>query len=287
MKKLKPFLFISLIFLSYKFCDWKTGGFTVATIDTHIPYSERWETPPLPSDEEENIHKILSQPFRFLAQGGQSYVFLSQDQKTVLKFFKLNHGLSDALVKQLPWRFKYLETREERFRSIFKSCKLAYEALKNETGLLYLHLNPTQGKYPPLQIIDNLGISHTIDLDTTSFLLQKKADLAIAKIRSQIAKRDIEGAKKSIHALLCHFHTLCKKGIRDTDNALRRNYGYVEDQAICVDVGSLISDDIIDTKKEILHKTRRLHRYLRKEYPSLLSFYNSEIDGITRGNYGS
>lgn len=282
MKKLRLFLIVSFIFVSYKFCSWKTGGFTVATIDTQIPYSERWETQSLPFDEEENIRQILSQPFHFLAQGGQSYAFLSHDQKTVLKLFKLNHGLPDSLVERVPWRFKYLETREERFRSIFRSCKLAYENLKNETGLLYLHLNPTQKKHHPLQIIDNLGIVHTIDLDSTSFLLQKKADLAVTRIRSQIAKRDIEGAKKSIHTLLCHFHTLCKKGIRDTDSDLRRNYGYVEDLPISVDVGSFIRDDSIDSKKELFQKTRLLQRYLRKEYPDLLSYYASQIEEITR-----
>src|SRR5258706_12163985 len=78
-----------------------------------------WELSPLSAQEKENIDKILTEPFSFLGSGGQCYAFVSKDEKYVLKFFKQK-------ANPCP---------------LFNSCKIAYETLKEETGMLALHLN--------------------------------------------------------------------------------------------------------------------------------------------------
>lgn len=290
---LKTLLFFIGLLGLYRFCDDRTDGFTIAMIDKNILFDTQWETAPLSLPEEENISHILDQPYHFLGRGGQSYVFISKDRKTVVKFFKKHHAIPDDWIERLDRHLPsfllchrpfFFQKRGERFGSIFSSCRLAYENLKSQTGLLYLHLNPTPNKYKPLQIIDKCGIVHTIDLNSTSFVVQKKAHLIFSKIKQQLQQNDIEGAKRSIFLMIHYILDRSKAGIRDTDNALKRNYGYIEDIPISVDVGSFILDETLKTpkayKKEVVRKTRKLRKWIQKHHPQLLPFYQDLLQKV-------
>jgi len=282
------------IFLGVRrFCDDRTDGFTAVMIDRNIPYDTRWDTAPLSLEEEKNVAQILDQPYYFLGRGGQSYVFISKDRKNVLKFFKKYHAIPDSWIEQLDraiplslasFRAEQLQNRDERFSSIFSSCKLAYESLKKETGLIYLHLNPTQAKHKSIQIYDKCGIAHTIDLDSTSFIVQKRAHLIFSRIKRQLQQNDVEGAKRSICTMIDYIAARSKAGIRDTDNALKRNYGYIEDMPISVDVGSFVLDETLKSpkayKKELLRKTRKLRKWIAKHHSELLPFYQEHIQAL-------
>lgn len=290
---LKVGLAVAVLLGVRRFCDDRTSGFTAAMIDRHIPQDARWNTTSLSLEEEKNLARILDQPFYFLGRGGQSYVFVSKDRKIVLKFFKKNHAVPDSWIEKLdqliplslaPFRREHLQTREERFQAIFASCKLAYENLKKETGLIYLHLNPTQAKHKTIQIYDRCGIAHTVDLDSTSFIVQKKAHLIFSKIKRQLQQNDVEGAKRSICTMIDYIAARSKAGIRDTDNALKRNYGYIEDMPITVDVGSFVLDETLKSakayKKEVVRKTRKLRKWIEKNHSELLPFYQEHMQKI-------
>lgn len=294
MKTCKKLFKIAVCLLGFilakSFCEDKTKGFTFTAIDSHIPYDSSLETP----GEFPNKESILAQPFYFLDRGGQSYVLISQDQKTVLKFFKRQYNIPDALIlaidKKLPsflkpYRFEFLKTRKERFYPIFASCQLAMTHLKKETALIYLHLNPTTD-LPPLTIIDNLGISHQLDLNTTSFIVQKCGKLIFSCIDAKLADNDTAAAKKLIHNMFEYILTRSKQGIRDNDNGLRRNYGYLDDQAISLDVGAFTFDDSLKdpllAQDELKRKTKQLGQWLLESHPELLPFFEEEVKASTQ-----
>jgi hypothetical protein len=293
VKFVKFVLFLLLFVAAQKFCQARTGGFTLSTIDTDIPYDASWEVPPSPLPP-------LNRPFSFLGKGGQSYVFLSEDRSIVLKFFKKPHGLSDDLIAGIeqilpnslrPYRAQFLQKRLERFRTIFESCRLAYTHLRRETGLLYLHLNPTLHECGTVTLIDRLGISHTVDLDATSFLVQKRGQLLCRRLTSHLREGNLEGARTSIASLLHYLKKRSEAGIRDTDNALKRNYGFMDDTAVSIDVGSFLIDPTLQEPaalhQDLVRKTRQLRRWMIKRHPELVSIFDEEVQKIDPLLYSS
>lgn len=128
-------------------CSYKRG-FSINKISSKLPYNEMWDTQSLTSDEKEKLRKeILSQPFYYLSSGTQCYAFVSQDGKYVIKFFKMHKILPKKWLKDVPFSFfeKYrwesIAKKQNGSLNIFKSFKDAYEQLREESGLIYLHLN--------------------------------------------------------------------------------------------------------------------------------------------------
>ena len=165
-----------------KFCYDRTDGFALYKIFSTLTFSPEWERPA--SSESTELDKILSQPFHYLARGAQSFVFVAEDGETVLKFFRLS---SMRLPKWMTWvsfplplepfRLKKLMEKRRALDKDFQSYKIAFENLKDETGLIYLHLNKTNHLKKRLKFYDKLGIGYGIDLDDMHFLVQKKAQL--------------------------------------------------------------------------------------------------------------
>src|SRR5437868_4094151 len=65
-----------------------TDGFAIENITSQYPYDVKRETRSITQAEQQQIHSILSQKFSYLGKGCQSYVFVSEDDNYVLKFFK-------------------------------------------------------------------------------------------------------------------------------------------------------------------------------------------------------
>lgn len=247
----KIVIFVVGFFAMKRFAEDRTDGFTVASVVKNIPFNPAWDAP-----GQDDISSLLAQKFYFYGRGGQAYVFLGEDRKTILKLFK----------KSGP---------------VFDSCKLAFDRLKKETGLLYLHLNTTHGQLPSVQIIDRLKITHTLSLDQTSFVVQKRAKLIHSKIAQEMAYGNVEGAKKAISSLVHYLANSAARGIRDSDGGLKRNYGYIGDFPVSVDVGSFVEDKRLQTSKaankELARKTRRLKKWLTKNYPELAPHLEQEL----------
>ena len=281
-------LYILGFMLAKSFSESKTNGFTFTRIDRDITYDPVLETP---SDFKEK-EAVFSQPFYFLDRGGQSYVFISQDQTLILKFFKKHYNIPDPLIQfidsLLPqslktYRFQFLKTRKEKFYPLFESCKLAHTYLKEETGLLYVHLNPTTD-LPPLQVIDCLGIKHFVNANTTSFLIQKRADLIFSHIEEKLAAHDLNGAKHLIHNMIEYIKRRSQQGIGDKDNGLKRNYGYIGDKAVSLDLGSFVFDDSLKDpaacEAEVERKTRHLAQWISGSHPELEPYFKEELSKV-------
>jgi hypothetical protein len=278
------------VFALSQFCEKQTNGFRFYSLLSNLPNDPRWEVPPLGEAEQQQINALLDQPFTYLGSGGWCIAFLGQDQKTVLKFYKHTHLLPEALFQHFSFQNLLLKSSTlpqdtyyfQEFN--FKSCRLLYERAKERTGLLYVHINKTQGLHKPVTLIDSIGIKHTLDLDKTEFVVQKRAHLLFSHIDELAKSNRIEDAKRAIDDLLDCLLTFYKLGMRDYDLSLRNNFGYTEDNAVTLDLSSFGPDESLkkpgEYRKGLIVKTQTLSRFLRKNHPDLHSYLEERLSQI-------
>lgn len=211
---IKSFLFLALFGAAYFLCDQATWGFTTARLQTthDLGFS--------PSRGDPRIY--LQQKYFLRDQGGQSYVFISEDGKYILKFFK------DMPRPWLPWP-SYQKKKLGKLKRTLNGYQLAFNRLRKETGLLHLHLAPTSSPLPVI-LIDRLHIEHTLDLSSVYFVLQKRAepithfsDSTLSQIYELLQKRS------SAH-------------IADHDPRLHSNLGWIENHLVYIDPGRFVDD---------------------------------------------
>lgn len=257
MKKLlqrRAYFWISVIclcfgiFWAYKAisCIWeqRTDGFTVASISSSRKPNPAWEVHSLSQDERTELDKALSQKYRYLACGNQAFAFLSEDGRYVLKFFKQKLFEPPFPWKWLPsaWlkegrRAKKVWKKEDKLRRDFESYRMAFDELKEETGLILVHLNPTDWIGRNISISDKIHLEHSIPLDDFNFIIQRRADLVYPTIDRLMAEGNIIAAKEALSSILNLFASRCQKGIADSDPDLDKNFGFIDGHAVQIDIG--------------------------------------------------
>jgi hypothetical protein len=124
--------------------------FSLDKICSTFEPSRKWSIGELPEADSNQVCRILCQDFNYLGSGEECIAFLSSDGKYVLKFFRTRNLTPKTWLKFIPlpgleqYKFKKIDKRMIRHRELFTSYKLAYEDLKEETGLIYIHLNKTK-----------------------------------------------------------------------------------------------------------------------------------------------
>lgn len=289
------FRFLPLCLLFYyagsKWCIPKTDGFEINNIYSSLSFNPKWQVADKIKDDPW-LHTILNQKFHYLGHGGQCYAFASEDGRYVLKFFK--HHL-----RRVPWLFSNLplpsnleylrekkrNKRENKLIRDFSSYKLCFEKLPEETGLIFVHLNKTIGRLPSVLIADKLNIEHRIALDEVEFVIQKKATLAYTYIDQLMQANRIEEAKKGVASICDLIVKRSQKGIFDEDAKIHRNFGFVNDQAIVVDVGRL-KIDLSRQEPQIYHQdlsliTKRFKNWLMvQRYYPLVDHLEEYLHGL-------
>ncbi len=234
MRFIKICLTLLALFGVERFCRAQTDGFRISKIHSgFVFHSEPTSFDP----------KILDQRFTFLGSGVQSYAFLGDDGKTVLKVFKHYHNFPlggfwlPGFLHEM--RQNILERRQKRLQAIFSSCVLAYQELHQETGLIGLHLSSTSSLNKKLILVDRLGIQHAVDADHTAFFLQKRAEMLSLDAQD---------------AIMALFAVRWNKGIGNGDRHLARNIGFIQGKPIEIDVGSFYRasfQEIAEEKKHV------------------------------------
>lgn len=252
MKWIKLIALAATLFFLYRFCERETDGFRISRIS---------HTASAVVDVAPEISQILNQKFHYLGSGGQFWVFVSDDDRYVLKFFK---------TKKATKRQRDLE-----------SCKLAFNSFKEETGLLYLHLNKSECNLKTL-LEDKLHIEHCLLLDDKEFILQKKALLAYEHLSKLMKEGKIDEAKEAISQICQLIIKRCKKGIFDEDPRLHCNCGFIDNKAILIDFGRLKADPKRASpeiyQKDLRKVTAKFKRWLEVHYPELVSYLEAECD---------
>jgi hypothetical protein len=268
----------------------QNDSFCLHFIQSDLPYHPEWE---VASPPEALLERIFDQKFTYLAKGGQSYAFVSEDQNYVIKFYRfpshlrlfprLNHPLGYSFSSK---RIKIKEHNLQKLQTAFQSFKTGYEKLQEETGLIYAHLNHTDHLERNVEIVDRLGRAYSLPLDKTCFLLQERGDLIYPTLNALLQKNEVDGAKAVITQLIQLIASCCQKGYIDTDPVLRKNYGIASGRAIHLDVGDFVyCEEVKDpshTADHVIEMTASLKKRLQSEYPQLLSHYEQEIDRLLR-----
>ena len=223
---------IGIILFALWFNQRPSLNFSLSRISAELTYHPEWEVEPPSVD----MDPIFSQEFHYLASGSQSYAFESADGKYVLKFFKMKHLTTSFSDYFRPGKVQH---RIENLQKIFDAHKLAFDHIREESGLVFLHLNPTEDMHRTITISDRLHRRHTVNLDNYAFLVQEKAELIFTHMERLLKDGDIKGvlqAQKSICSLI---QNRIAKGFADQDKAVSHNYGFVGDRPVQVDIGRL------------------------------------------------
>lgn len=273
--------------LAKKFCYRQTDGFALCKIVSDLSPKAEWAVPPLPPEEQKAILHLLDQPFHYLARGAQSFVFVSEDGQTVIKFFRIHRlrppqwlNLLQLPFSLQPMKLGKLLRKQAELATDFQSYVIAYQEMKEETGLLYLHLNKTTDLHQKITIHDRLNIAYELDLDQTEFLVQKRATLVYPYIEALIQKGQLEAAQNSITNLVQLLHDRYKKGIFDKDPDLNTNFGFIDQCALQIDIGRFRNADSREDSDEILRITDNFRQWLDKRSPQLSSHLLQEIETI-------
>lgn len=271
-------LFLLVIAGAWRWYVVASGDFRIANITHEMPYRSEWAAPPLNVLDKQKIQKILDQEFRFLGKGSQSYAFASEDGQYVLKFFKFKHlrpSLLDRMILPVPpfdtWRKERFAEKQKNLERVFNGYRLSFDALKTESGLVYIHLNQTKDLKKKVRIQDKLGMWWKIDLDPTIFVIQKRAETTKSVMRKLIEEGKITEAKSRLKSALGMYTMIHRKGIFNGDRAILTNTGFIGDLAIHVDVGKFAKDarfyDYSTSAAERQRLLDRARKWIHKEYP--------------------
>lgn len=258
MKKLKSYawgtalIFVFFVCRSLWFSYHKSPGFTVSKMTASIPHKKQWEIEEPSSLQKEQLKEIFEQKFHFLSAGYQSYAFISEDEKTIIKFFRMKR-LSYSFTDPIFHPHK-VEMHKKNLSLIFDAYKLAYDELRDDAGLLYIHLNKTDFLKKSLSITDQEGHEHFIDLDKAHFIVQEKAEPLFVHLHKYIERQDKEGFEKAVNALLALIKRRHEKGIGDEDKGIAENYGFIGDRPIQFDIGRIYKGNFEGEYEEILKR---------------------------------
>ncbi len=277
--------------LAKQFCYKKTDGFAHYKILSSLSFNEDWEVPPPSAEEAQSLSQILDQPFYYLAKGAQSYVFVSKDGETVIKFFRIYHLSPPLWLKALclpqllqPYKISKMLQKRRELSKDFESYKIAFQEMKEETGLIHLHLNKTSHLKKHLRIYDKIGIAYDLDMDKMEFLVQKKAKLVYPAIDALMKNEGIDSAKEAISALVQLLASRCEKGIFDKDPDLNTNFGFLKTKPVQIDIGRFSFETAPKSpavySQEIIRITDNFRQWLDSKYPPLSEHLLSEIQKV-------
>lgn len=253
------------------FCHKKTAGFSLL----RLQFDD--EKPEVIFPDPATLSH-LNQPYRYLGHGNQSYVFVSEDGEYILKFFKYARPPIPAWASRIPllnkfkpFSLKRINKAAAKKKRDFEAYQLAYKELREETGLLYLHLNPSENTYPNIPIRDQFNNAYILDLNTTPFVLQKRAVPAFRQFSRWIKNGEIEKAQQGIHNLFDLFSRRISKHIEDDDSNFYSNCGFIGETPILIDPGHFIINPSLSPHAELHELSVELQKWFAKHYPPLAS----------------
>lgn len=266
----------------------QTKQFSLDNMLSHHAHNPKWDVHPVSSQEESNIHSILNRNFKYIGCGNQIYVFFSEDNKYVLKIVKQHRYTVPRWIRYLvpsvlSYRTKKIGHKEHSLERDFNSYKIAFDLLKEETGLHFVHLNSHDNFHHNLTLIDKSNVEYKVDLHDYEFVLQDMADMVLPTIDKHMAHGDITSAKAAIDSLLNLQYVRCKKGIHDSDPNFDKNFALINNKAVQIDVGrfSLKTPETFPNIKEEfknhLHKFPELEEYYDAQYLAYSEKYAQSI----------
>lgn len=227
-----------------------TDDFRLGNITHPMPFQESWEIPAITNLEREGINSILKQKFSYLGKGAQAYAFESEDGKYVLKFFKFKHLRPNSFSNWLPsippfkaYKENLAIRKHRKLYGVFEGYRLAYGVHKKESGILFVQLNPSRNLNLTATLVDKIGLTRHVDLNTVPFILQEKARTTRALVNEALSQGNVEKANQMIGQIFELYLGEYQKGIYDKDHGVMHNTGFVGERPIHLDIGKLTKED--------------------------------------------
>lgn len=247
-----------------------SDGFSVKKMGGCLPFDPRFKIENLPTCQ---IETILSQPFYYSGKGSQCFVFESYDRQYVLKFFRLSRYRLPSFLESLhlPSFLNAIQNQrqsEKRLKreALFASCKLAFDELREECGLIYMQLNPANKLNQKVSIYDNLRRKSVIEIDRYPFIIQRKGE----QMYSYIGRLINEGKQEEVQKALMTLSTLLdrrkERGILDHDAEIHKNTGFYQGKAFFIDIGQFQRGEAREDREQVVQK---LLLWMDSKEPSL------------------
>lgn len=221
----------------------------------------------------EDLKNILSQKFSYLTEGLQSVVYVSEDQKYILKTFK---NLEESREQFSKWGLDPNEITSELITISDISYNLAFDKIREQTALLHLHMDKSEIGIPFIQLGDK-----EVNPTELNFLIQEKVELVRDRLSQLMSGGQLENAKKVFDDIILFITKLWEKGITEDTFNWDHNYGYGKDgNLVQIDVGTFREGkQYID--EEI--KNRKLldsvsSRWLEEKFPELFPYYREKAE---------
>lgn len=232
----------------------------------------------------EQASDILNQRFFYVGHGHQMTAFESEDHRYVLKLFNPRPALNPEVFQSirgmkhmcsLKWISHAYLKRQPLIRQLANSYKIAFEELKEETGLVYIHLDDSTCLSKAVHLSTKKGAQEWLQLDKVPFILQAKAEIAADRIGLLLRENRIEEAKTALANLYTFFEERARKGITDRQQTLYNNYGFIGDRVVQIDVGRIRKDENIQKMPgaEIKRVFGHINKFLSAKYPQLSPFF--------------
>ena len=235
-----------------------------------IPYNPNWEEQQSLSKEE--LESIFSSEFTYLDRGAQAFVFASKDDKYVLKLFRYDRALTQKKGKA--------KNTKEKINTLFNACILAFREAKEETGVLFIHINTGKGNLPAISLRGPLGQKVKLPLDKYRFVIQKKVE-SFEKTLFDAARKGI--LNERIDSFLQMLNTRINKGISNLDPSLSKNFGFLDGRAVELDFGNY-SKQLSSKEKELKRYTSRLRKWLVDNAPEAVSYLDESTKKLLEVN---
>jgi len=258
------------------FLCYKSFGFSIAKITSCFTYDETSKIKPL-SDIERNyiIENIFPQRFYFLRSGRQYYTFISEDRQFILKFFKIHAhqraGIFNVLSRIFYQMLGFRQEMKDQLISakVLSNYKYVYELLREETAIVYLHLDKTYEFPASVTLIDEKGKEHILDLNAIEFIVQRRAQKFYEHLNQLVKKGRYDDLTASIRSLFQLIATRCEKGFIDQNLDLR-SFGFIDNKAVRFDCATLSYDPSIkyplNFRNEVMEAAEKLQEWAQNNY---------------------
>lgn len=217
--------------------------------------------PSFPTEEKPDLDGVFSQSFSYLTKGRQSFVFLSEDLQWIVKFPRLPKGF--RLKGGHPLK------NPSSFRSFLENGSLVAQELKQETGVVYAHLEPTKG-LGKIHLVDQFGEHYHLPLDLIPFFVQRRGELFFSTLDRESDPRNL------IERTVTFFSSLYEKGFIDHDPIFDKNFGVIAGSPAILDFGQIeLIQEAIERGEYLKLMTQSLEGKIKRDFPEHYAFYQN------------
>lgn len=246
------------LFLAVRIADFLNDDFRLQNITMEgIPHVY------MPTSENDQMASLFNQPFYYLGKGSQTYVFRSSDDTYVLKLFKFKH-------LKTPFQ---AHKKQKKLLNLFNGYKIAFLHDPKYTGLLFIHLSPTNHLGWQVKLFDKIGNSYTLPLDNYYFILQKKGETLSSLLTQLLNHSQIDEAAQKLGQIFDMYLDEYHASLYDSDHGVMPNIGFADGAPFHLDAGNFMQDPSYADKSFYLHDIQgvavEIKLWLENNFPSM------------------